>query len=131
MTPTPDNGKTGSWVDSLHEDPPDMPPVAETVLDPAGEMPRAPEDGSKGSGGRRKDKYAGMTDAEIDAARRERKKNRRERTEKTSASGGSDEKRRSRRYVNENDDYPVMTFDGRPEMKRTESKRRSFLGGLF
>lgn len=100
------------------------------MLDPSGQKPRPLNDAS---GSKKKDKYAGMTDADIDAERRERRKSRRERVEKTSASGNSDEKRKSRRYT-ETDDYPVVAFDGAPErpgMKRSESKRKSFLGALF
>ena len=102
--------------------------MTQTVLDPSGEKPRRAGDESP----KRKDKYAGMTDAEVDAARRERRKSRRERTEDPSASA-SDEKRKSKRYA-EDEDYPIMSFDGRPErpsMKRSESKRKSFLGSFF
>jgi hypothetical protein len=71
--------------------------------------------------------------ADVDEGRKERRKHRSTREKVGSTSGGSDErreKRGSRAYVN-GDDYPIMTFDGRPEMKRTESKRRSFLGGFL
>jgi hypothetical protein len=120
-----DTGKTNSWVQEQVEDPPDLPPVEGTIMDGSNEKPRSAEEYS-----RKKDKY-GDADAE---GRRERRKSRKEKVEKTSASGGSDErqdKRSSRRYVNGDGDYPIMTFDGRPEMKRSESKRKSFLGGLF
>jgi hypothetical protein len=111
----PDTGKTNSWIQDQVYDPPDLPPVEGTILDGSNEKPRkAGDDGAEG--------------------RKERKKSRKSIMEK-SVSGASDErrdKRSSRRYVNEADnDYPIMSFDGRPEMKRTESKRKSFLGGLF
>ena len=107
-------GKTSSWIHGQVHDPPDLPPVEGTVLDGSNEKPRKVVNGD--------------TDG-----RRERKNVRKEKVEK-SLSGASDERkeRSSRRYANEADgDYPVMSFDGRPELKRNESKRKSFLGGLF
>ena len=110
-----DTGKTSSWIQDQVDDPPDLPPVEGTILDGSNEKPRK----------------AVHTDAD---GRKERRKTKTEKAEK-SVSAASDEKRdrrSSRRYVNEAEgDYPVMSFDGRPEMKRTESKRKSFLGGLF
>ncbi|RMZ87523.1 hypothetical protein DV736_g5260, partial [Chaetothyriales sp. CBS 134916] len=122
LSHVPDTGKTSSWVNSQADDPPDLPPVEETILDPAGELPRRAEEGR--SERRRVDKYAGMTDAEIEQARRERRKSRREKIEKSVASGGSGGGRRPADY----DDYP---FDPKPELKRGDSRRRSLLGAFF
>ena len=107
-------GKTSSWIHDQVHDPPDLPPVEGTILDGSNEKPRKAVNG----------------DAD---GRRERKNTRKEKVEK-SLSGASDERkeRASRRYANEADaEYPVMSFDGRPELKKAESKRKSFLGGLF
>ncbi|RMZ78948.1 hypothetical protein DV737_g3704, partial [Chaetothyriales sp. CBS 132003] len=122
LSHVPDTGKTNSWVNSQAEDPPDLPPVEETILDPAGELPRRAGEGR--SERRRADKYAGMTDAEIEQVRRERRKSRREKIEKSVGSGGSGGGRRAADY----DDYP---FDPRAELKRGDSRRRSLLGALF
>ena len=110
------------------------------ILDPSGERAR-PVDGLESSSRkRRKDKYAGMTDAEIEERRSQRRSTRRGQRDSgniKSGSGGSDEKRHRSRRRDPAEDYdayadPVMkTFDGRPTIARNESKRKSFLGGFF
>lgn len=125
----PPENKTSSWIDSQKDEPPDLPPVEATVLDESGQVPRPVADGD--SRRRRKDKYAGMTQDEIDAARSKRRERR---IVEKSTSGGSDEKvqkqtskRVSRVYDEEVFPEPVKTFDGRPQT----SKRSSFLGKFF
>jgi hypothetical protein len=125
--PIPPN-KTSSWVDSQADDPPEIPPVVETILDGSGERPR-------------------RADGAGDGDRRDRKSRRKAPT--TERSGGSDERRSGGRrrgdtngtgtageggdyeYQNQNDmGYgPLRSgVDGRPVM---QSKRQSFLGKFF
>lgn len=144
----PPANKTSSWVNSQADEPPEIPLVEGTILDPSGEKARPAEDGGEHKrSNRHRDKYAGMTDAEIEDYRARRKSSRR--AEGKSASGGSDErnwerdrnerrKRRDRDPADDRgnagwgyDDPPVKTWDGRPTLGRNDSKRRSFLGGLF
>ena len=112
------------------------------MLDPSGQRPRAAgDDDDHKRSSRHPDKYAGMTEAEIEEYRARRKSSRR--GEGKSASGGSDERdrkerrrRREREYTDDRgygyDEAPVKTWDGRPALGgRNDSKRRSFLGGLF
>lgn len=140
--------KTSSWVHSQADEPPEIPPVEGTILDPSGERPRAAdEDTDHRRGSRNRDKYAGRADVEVEEYRQRRKSRRA--GEGKSASGGSDEKerereRRERRRRRDRDpaddrdkgwgydEAPVKTWDGRPALSgRHDSKRRSFLGGLF
>lgn len=124
----PPANKTSSWIANQADEPPELPPVEGTVLDPSGERPRKIDDDD--SKRRHKDKYAGMTEAEIEEHRAKRK-NRRGVPEK-SASGGSDERKKtSRRSTYDDYEEPVRTFDGRPALARGESKRNSFLGKFF
>ena len=135
----PPANKTSSWIHSQTDEPPDLPPVEGTVLDPSGQRPRAADEDKRS--GRRGDKYAGMTDAEIDEQRARRKSSRR--GEVKSTSGGSDERDRTERRRRKDrdpaddrgygyDEAPVKTWDGRPALGgRNDSKRKSFLGGLF
>jgi hypothetical protein len=138
----PPANKTSSWVNSQADEPPEIPLVEGTVLDPSGERPRAAADDEEHKrSSRHRDKYAGMTEAEIEDYRARRKSSRR--GEGKSASGGSDERdRRERRRRRERDhaddrgygydEAPVKTWDGRPALGgRNDSKRKSFLGGLF
>lgn len=144
----PPADKTSSWVNSQADEPPELPPVEGTVLDPSGERPRPVDDDSgRKRGSRHHDKYAGMTEAEIADYRARRKSARR--GEGKSASGGSDERekerdRKERRRRKDRDpadergnggygydEVPVKTWDGRPALGRNDSKRKSFLGGLF
>lgn len=141
----PPANKTSSWIHSQADEPPEIPPVEGTILDPSGERPRAAGDDGDKRRSRHRDKYAGMTDAEIEEYRARRKSERR--GEGKSASGGSDERDRDRRerrrrrdrdpaddrgYGYSHDEAPVKTWDGRPALGgRNDSKRRSFLGGLF
>ena len=139
----PPANKTSSWVNSQTDEPPDLPPIEGTVLDPSGQRPRAAADDDKRTS-RNRDKYNGMTDAEIEEYRERRKSSRRA-AEGKSNSGGSDERdRKERRRRRERDsqvlddrgygydEAPVKTWDGRPALGgRNDSKRRSFLGGLF
>ena len=145
----PPANKTSSWVNSQADEPPEVPPVEGTIVDGSGEKPRAGiDDDEYRRSSRRRDKYAGMTDAEIDAYRAKRRAERR--GEGKSASGGSHERererdrqdRRERRRRKDRDgvdghvgygyeDAPVKTWDGRPSLGRNDSKRRSFLGSFF
>merc|ERR1711939_1297406 len=138
----PPANKTSSWVHSQADEPPDLPPVEGTILDPSGQKPRpADEELERKRRSRHHDKYAGMTETEIEEHRARRKGRR---TEGKSASGGSDERdRRERRRRRDRDpaadgyagygfdEAPVKTWDGRPALGRNDSKRKSFLGGLF
>ena len=141
--PPPAN-KTSSWIHSQADEPPEIPPVAGTILDPSGEKPRAIDtDGEGKRSNRRRDKDTGITDVEVDDNRARRKGSRRE--EGKSASGGSDERERDRKERRRRrerdladdrgygyDEAPVKTWDGRPALGgRNDSKRKSFLGGLF
>ncbi len=147
----PPANKTSSWIHSQADEPPEIPPVEGTILDPSGEKPRAAEDDPVPKRSHRnRDRYAGMTEAEIEEYRSRRKSRRA--GELKSASGGSDDKdkerdrkerrrRRDRDPADERggydkgwgyDEAPVKTWDGRPALGgRNDSKRRSFLGGLF
>jgi hypothetical protein len=136
----PPANKTSSWVNSQTDEPPDLPPVEGTILDPSGQKPRPADEDDHKRSSRRRDKYAGMTDAEIEDYRARRKSSRR--AEGKSHSGGSDEQDRKERRRRERDpaedrgfgydEAPVRTWDGRPALGgRNDSKRRSFLGGLF
>ena len=120
----PPANKTSSWVNSQTDEPPDLPPIEGTVLDPSGQKPRA-------------------ADEDDDREYRARRKSSR-RGDAKSGSGGSDERdrkerrrRRDRDPVADDrgygyDEAPVKTWDGRPALGgRNDSKRRSFLGGLF
>lgn len=125
----PPADKTSSWIDSQHDEPPELPPVEGTVLDESGQRPRPVEDADPRR--RRKDKYAGMTEEEI---ARHRAKRRERRIVEKSTSGGSDEKqaknpskRQSKIYEDDFYAEPVRTFDGRPQ----QTKRSSFLGKFF
>jgi hypothetical protein len=131
----PPANKTSSWVDSQADEPPEVPPVEPTILDPSGEKPRRADDEyDQKRRSRHRDRHATPTDAEMD----DRRSQRRARRGDKSPSGGSDErkerrKRRDRddRYAGYGEETPVRTFDGRPMVGRNDSKRKSFLGGLF
>jgi len=133
----PPANKTSSWIDSQKDEPPELPPFEGTVLDESGQAPRPIDDAESSSRHRRKDKYSGMTEEEIAiyrAKRRERKL-----VEKSTSSDEKTPKKHSghRGRVYEDDYYanaapePVRTFDGRPTLGRSESKRNSFFGKLF
>ena len=139
--------KISSWVHSQGEDPPDPPPLEGTILD--GEKPRSAEDedeveesrGQFTKEAKRRSRYAGLSEAEIEerrARRKEKQRGDRDGPNVKSASGGSggvDEQhgRRSRKSTMKSDDHdgygdgPVKTFDGRPA---SAPKRNSFFGRM-
>lgn len=135
----PPANKTSSWLDQQKDEPPDILPIEPTVLDESGQIPRPVDENSRR---KHREKYEGMTEAEIAAARAKRRERR---IVEKSTSGGSDEKarkeeadgvaetkRRKRRSRAVEDDYygaePVKaSWDSRPQ----QSKRSSFLGKFF
>jgi hypothetical protein len=147
QSPNIDNTKTASWVNSVTDDPPEPPPLADTVFDPSGEKPRSAkevdsrEDDERRhrTDSRRHSKYAGMTDAEIDehrARKRESRRAERESGQIKSASGASGgQPRISRTHVKRRDayeeEYDPAYEKRRPSLVRGESKRSSFFGKLF
>jgi hypothetical protein len=106
--------KTSSWIDSQADEPPEPPPIVPTVLD----MPPGPEEQVQGhtmssdeearrelrKQARRRSKYPGLDDREIEDLRARRREARRAERDgvKTSSSGDYDRDRgKYDRYPNE------------------------------
>lgn len=142
--------KTSSWVQSLSDEPPLPPPIAETVLDPMPNAREVPDDEETPSqdedirlriAGRRGGKRDKHERAEKERAREE--KERKHHRRKTHYEGGAveevpvperrREKDRRKSYASPvYEDQPVRTWDGRPALENVGGgKRGSWFKKIF